>query len=135
MKTLVITALALVAAASAAAAPSTTTTLNLTEKQTFQHYVDNGVKGESSGDIRTFGGPVYAAGKRVGHDRIRCVVGSACSETLWLDGGTLYAKNVLVRPPRFTAAIWRGTGSYTGMHGTAQITLGKVSRYTIRLTR
>lgn len=132
MKTLAFAAaVALVAAAPAAA---TTTTLHLTEKQTFQHYVDKGAKGESAGDIRTFGGPLFDGGKRVGHDSIRCVVGSTCTATLWLPGGMLVAAHVVVRPPRFSASISRGTGSYAGVHGTATIALGKITRYTIRLT-
>jgi hypothetical protein len=133
MKTLVLaTALALVAAAPAVA---TTKTLHLTEKQTFQRYVDNGIQGESAGDIRTFGGPLFSGGNRFGHDRIRCIVGSTCTATLWLTGGTLVAAHAVVRPPRFSAAITGGTGRYAGAHGTANIVLGKVSRYTIQLTR
>ena len=124
-------AVALVLTTSAAAA----TTLRLTEKQTFQRYVDNGAKGESAGDVRVFGGPLFAASKRVGHDRIRCVVGSTCSVTMWLGGGTLVARHVVVRPPRFSAAITGGTGSYAGARGTARIVLGPTSTYTIRLAR
>jgi hypothetical protein len=135
MKTAMLVAALAVLAAVPATGAASTTTLHLTEKQTFQRYVDNGVKGESAGDIRIFGGPVYSAGKRVGHDRISCVVGKTCTETLWLQGGTLVADHVIVRPPRFTAAITHGTGAYAGARGTAEIVLGKVSRYTIRLTR
>ena len=133
MKTfLTTTAVALIAATGATAS---TTTLHLTEKQTFQHYLDNGAKGESAGDVRIFGGPLFQGKKRVGHDRIRCVVGSRCSTTLWLPGGTLLADDVVVRPPSFTAAISRGTGDFVGVQGTATIVLGRVSRYTVRLTR
>jgi hypothetical protein len=131
---MLVAALALVVAVPATAAASTTT-LHLTEKQTFQRYIDKGAKGESAGDIRIFGGPVYSAGKRVGHDRISCVVGKTCTDTIWLQGGTLVAAHVVVRPPRFSAAITRGTGAYAGVRGTAEVVLGRVSQYTIRLTR
>jgi allene oxide cyclase len=130
---IVVVVAALVGTAAAAAAP---TTLRLTEKQTFQRYVDKGAKGESAGDVRTFGGPVFdSAHKQVGHDSIRCVVGSTCDATIWLTGGTLVARHAVVRPPRFSAAISGGTGAYAGAAGTVQVALGKVSRYTIRLTR
>ncbi len=133
MKSLLLAALlALVVAAPAAAG---TTTLRLTEKQTFQSYADKGAKGESAGDIRSFGGPLFSNGKPVGHDRIRCVVGSTCHVTLWLIGGTLVAAHVVARPPQFNSRITGGTGRYAGARGTATVTLGKISRYTIQLTR
>lgn len=133
MRALAVVALALAFAANAAAAPSI---LRLTETQSFQRYVDHGAKGESPGDIRVFGGPVFdAAHVRVGHDRIRCVVGSTCDVTVWLTHGTLVAKHVAVRPPRFTAAITGGTGAYAGARGTVAVVLGPTSRYTVTLTR
>ena len=136
MKTsMLVAATALLVAVLATPAAASTTTIHLTEKQTFQRFIDNGAKGESAGDIRIFGGPVYAGGKRVGHDRIRCVVGKTCTETIWLKDGMLVAARVVVRPPRFSAAITSGTGAYAGMRGTAEIVLGRVSQYTIRLTR
>ena len=130
----IVAVLAAAAALAAAADASAATTLRLTERQAFQRYVDHGAKGESAGDVRVFGGPLFAASKQVGHDRIRCVVGSTCAVTLWLDGGTLVARRVVVRPPRFSAAISDGTGSYAGARGSALIVLGPTSRYTIRLT-
>lgn len=133
MRALAVVIAALACAAAATAAPQT---LRLTEKQTFQHYVDKGSKGESAGDIRIFGGPIFDAGKtRVGHDRIRCVVGSTCDVTIWLAGGTIVAGHVVVRPPRFVAAITGGTGAYSGARGTATVVLGPTSRYTVKLTR
>jgi len=126
-------AFAAVFAPAAAAAP---TTLHLSEQHTFQHTLDKGKKGESAGDVHVFGGPVSnAAGHRVGHDRISCVVGSTCDVTIWLAGGTIVARHVAVTPPRFDAAITSGTGSYAGTKGIAHVVLGAVSRYTIRLTR
>jgi hypothetical protein len=85
-------ALVLVALAIPAAATATTRTLHLTEKQTFQHYVDKGAKGESPGDIRTFGGTVFQHGTKVGHDRIRCVVAASCDAQVWIRGGSLISK-------------------------------------------
>jgi allene oxide cyclase len=120
----------LVVAATAAASP---TTLHLTEKQTFQHYVDKGAKGESAGDIRTFGGTVLAAGKPVGHDRIRCVVGTTCSARVWLAGGSLISKAFVARGPNFTAKITGGTGTYEGARGTVTVVSGPVSHYTVKL--
>jgi hypothetical protein len=122
----------LVVTATAAASP---TTLHLTEKQTFQHYVDKGPKGESAGDVRTFGGTVFAAGKPVGHDRIRCVVGATCSAQVWLAGGSLISPTFVARGPSFTAKITAGTGSYKGAHGTVTVIGGPISHYTVRLGR
>jgi hypothetical protein len=121
---------ALVAATTAAAA---TTTLHLTEKQTFQHYVDKGSKGESAGDIRTFGGTVFQAGKPVGHDRIRCVVGATCSAQVWIAGGSLISRAFVARGPSFTAKITGGTGTFNGARGTVAVAGGAISHYTVRL--
>ncbi|MDX6473032.1 MAG: hypothetical protein QOK22_1848 [Gaiellaceae bacterium] len=129
---LVVVALAgLIVAAGAAASPAT---LHLTEKQTFQHYVDKGPKGESAGDVRTFGGTVFDAGKRVGHDRIRCVVGTTCSAQVWLAGGSLISRAFVARGPRFTAKITGGTGTYEGAHGTVVVVGGPISHYTVQLS-
>jgi hypothetical protein len=122
----------LIVAATAAASP---TTLHLTEKQTFQHYVDKGPKGESAGDIRTFGGTVFAGGKRVGHDQIRCVVGATCSAQVWLAGGSLISPAFVATGPSFTAKITAGTGTYRGAHGTVTVVGGPVSHYTVQLDR
>jgi allene oxide cyclase len=110
------------------------TTLHLTEKQTFQQYVDKGVKGESPGDIRTFGGTVYQSGKRVGHDRIRCVVGARCDSQVWIAGGSLIANGFIARGPSFTAKITGGTGKYAGARGTVSVVGGPTTKYTVRLT-
>jgi hypothetical protein len=118
-------------AAGAAASPAT---LHLTEKQTFHHYVDKGPKGESAGDVRTFGGTVFAAGKRVGHDRIRCVVGATCSAQVWLVDGSLISPAFVATGPRFTATITGGTGSYKGAHGTVVVVGGPISHYTVQLS-
>jgi hypothetical protein len=126
--TLLLLALAFVGNATAAA----TTTLHLTEKQTFQQYVDNGTKGESPGDIRTFGGTVFEQGKKIGHDRIRCVVAARCDAQLWLPGGSLISKG-FVGGRRFTAKITAGTGRYLGVHGTVTVVGGPTTHYTVRL--
>ena len=55
MKKLLLVVVSLASLAIAGTASAAVTTLHLTEKQTFQHYVDNGTKGESAGDIRTVG--------------------------------------------------------------------------------
>jgi hypothetical protein len=130
MKKLVIV-LAALAIPSVAAASGTT--LHLTEKQTFQQYVDKGVKGESPGDIRTFGGTVYQSGKRVGHDRIRCVVGATCDSQVWISGGSLIANGFIARGPNFTAKITGGTGKYVGARGTVSVVGGRTTKYTVRL--
>lgn len=127
--TLLLLALGLVGNATAAAA----TTLHLTEKQTFQQYVDNGTKGESPGDVRTFGGTVFEEGKKVGHDRIRCVVAAKCDAQLWLPDGSLISKG-FVGGQRFTAKITAGTGRYLGAHGTVTVVGGSTTHYTVRLT-
>ncbi|MFL5955171.1 MAG: hypothetical protein ACJ76I_13800 [Gaiellaceae bacterium] len=129
MKHLTLFVLALVLTGTATAA---TTTLHLTEKQTFQRYVDNGAKGESPGDIRTFGGTVFDQGKRVGHDRIRCVVAAKCDAQVWIVGGSLIAKG-FVGGQRFTAKITGGTGRYAGARGTVTVVGGPVTRYTVHL--
>jgi allene oxide cyclase len=130
MKTL---ALVLVALAVPAVASAATTTLHLTEKQTFQQYVDKGAKGESPGDIRTFGGTVFQHGAKVGHDRIRCVVAATCEAQVWIRGGSLISKGFVANGPRFTAKITGGTGKYVRAHGTVTVVGGPVSRYTVRL--
>jgi hypothetical protein len=127
---LVLVALALPAVASAA----TPTTLHLTERQTFQHYVDNGAKGESAGDVRTFGGVVFLNGTKVGRDRIHCIVGAACDAHVWLPGGSLISKSFVAKGPSFTAPITSGTGKYSGVHGTARIVSGRITHYTVRLS-
>jgi hypothetical protein len=117
----------------AGTASATVTTLRLTEKQTFQQYVDNGVKGESAGDIRTFGGTVFQKGEKVGHDRIRCVVAARCTAQVWIGGGSLISKGFLATGPSFTAKITGGTGKYARARGTVTVVGGPVSRYTVRL--
>jgi hypothetical protein len=126
--TLLVLALALTGSAAATA----TTTLRLTEKQTFQQYLDKGTKGESPGDIRTFGGTVFDQGKKVGHDRIRCVVAAKCDAQLWLPGGSLISRG-FVGGRRFTAKITSGTGRFAGAHGTVTVVGGPITRYTVRL--
>jgi allene oxide cyclase len=128
---LVVVALAFLVAAAAAAA--SITTLHLTEKQTFQHYVDKGAKGESAGDVRTFGGTVFRAGKPVGHDRIQCVVGATCSARVWIAGGSLISRAFVARGPNFTAKITGGTGTFNDARGTVTVVTGPISHYTVRL--
>jgi hypothetical protein len=125
---------ALVALAVPVGASASTSTLHLTEKQTFQRLVDKGKKGETPGDIRTFGGPVFQAGKQVGHDRIRCVVGKTCDAQVWIRGGSVIATNFIVPGPRFSAKITGGTGTYAGARGVVKVSSGAVERYTITLT-
>lgn len=132
--------LALLATCSTAAAASTT--MKLLEKQTFQHYTDTGAKGESPGDVRVFGGPLYDLRRhRVGSDRITCIVasnGSRCHAKLVLPRGSVYAQAV-VTGPRFTAKLVGGTGAYAyayayaHAHGTLTVVSGPLSRYTLRI--
>jgi hypothetical protein len=124
---------ALVALALPAGAHASTSTLHLTEKQTYGHLVDKGTKGESPGDIRTFGGTVFEAGKAVGHDRIRCVVAGPCSAQVWVRGGSLIARRFVVPGPSFTARITGGTGTYAGARGTVKVLDGPIAHYTITL--
>jgi allene oxide cyclase len=131
MKTLALALFALILPAVATAAA---TTLHLTEKQTFQHYVDKGAKGESPGDVRTFGGTVYQNGAKVGRDRIHCIVGAACDAQVWIRGGSLISTGFVAKGPNFTAKITGGTGKYAGARGTVTVVGGPVTRYTVRLT-
>jgi allene oxide cyclase len=126
-------ALVLIALAVPAAATAATTTLHLTEKQTFQHYVDKGAKGESPGDVRTFGGTVFRHDIKVGHDRIRCVVAARCDAQVWIPGGSLISKGFVATGPSFTAKITGGTGKYANAHGTVTVAGGPVTRYTVKL--
>jgi allene oxide cyclase len=134
MKQLLALTIVLVALTLAAVATASTTTIRLTEKQTFQRYVDVGAKGESPGDVRTFGGTVFRGGKKVGHDRIRCVVAARCDAQVWLPGGSLIAKS-FVGGQRVTAKITGGTGRYARARGTVTVVGGPVTRYTVRLAR
>jgi allene oxide cyclase len=126
-------ALVLVALVVPVAASAATTTLHLTEKQTFQHYVDKGAKGESPGDIRTFGGTVFQHGTKVGHDRIRCVVAARCNAQVWIPGGSLISKGFIAAGPNFSAKITGGTGKYANARGTVTVAGGPVTRYTVKL--
>jgi len=126
-------AIVLAALAAPGVAAASGTTLHLTEKQTFQQYVDKGANGESPGDIRTFGGTVFRAGKRVGHDRIRCVVGGTCNSQVWITGGSLIANGFAAKGPSFTAKITGGTGKYAGARGTVSVVGGPTTKYTVRL--
>ncbi len=114
-------------------AAAATTTLRLTEKQTFQHYVDKGAKGESPGDIRTFGGTVFQNGKKIGHDRIQCVVAGTCDAQVWINGGSLISKGFRAKGPNFTAKITGGTGTYTHARGTVTVVGGPLTHYTVRI--
>jgi hypothetical protein len=125
---------ALVALALPFAAHASGSTLHLTEKQTFGHLIDKGKKGESPGDIRTFGGTVFDAGKRVGHDQIRCVVAGTCQAQVWVRGGSLIARRFVVTGPSFTAQITGGTGTYAGARGTVKVSSGAIAHYTVTLT-
>jgi hypothetical protein len=127
-------ALILIAFVVPGAATAATTTLHLTEKQTFAQYVDKGVKGESPGDIRTFGGNVFLRGTKVGHDRVRCVVAATCDAHVWIGGASLISKGFAATGPSFTAKITGGTGKYAGARGTVTVVGGPVARYTVRLT-
>ena len=95
--------------------------------------VDNGAKGESPGDIRTFGGDVFQSGKRVGHDRIRCVVGATFNSQVWIGRSSLIANGFVARGPSFTAKITGGTGKYKGARGTVSVVGGPTTKYTVRL--
>jgi hypothetical protein len=125
--------LALVLIALAVPATAATTTLHLTEKQTFQRYVDKGARGESPGDIRTFGGTVFQHGTKIGHDRIRCVVAARCSARVWIRGGSLISNGFIANGPSFSAKITGGTGKYVNAHGTVTVAGGPVTRYTVKL--
>lgn len=126
-------ALVLICLVVPAVASASTTTLHLTEKQTFQHYLDKGAKGESAGDVRTFGGTVFQSGRRVGHDQIRCVVAATCDAQVWIDGGSLISKGFVAKGPNFTARITGGTGRYAGARGTVTVAGGPVTHYTVKL--
>ena len=126
-------ALVLVVLVVPAAATAATTTLHLTEKQTFQHYVDKGAKGESPGDIRTFGGTVFQHDTKIGHDRIRCVVAASCDAQVWIPGGSLISKGFAANGPSFSAKITGGTGKYANARGTVTVVGGPVTRYTVKL--
>ena len=126
-------ALVLVALAVPVAAAAAATTLHLTEKQTFQHYVDKGPKGESPGDIRTFGGTIFQHGTKIGHDRIRCVVAARCNAQVWIRGGSLISKGFIANGPSFSAKITGGTGKYANARGTVTVAGGPVTRYTVKL--
>jgi hypothetical protein len=130
-KLMLVVALALLVVPAVASAA--TSTLHLTEKQTFQHYVDKGAKGESAGDIRSFGGTVFQQGKKVGHDRIQCVVAAACIAQVWIGRSSLISKGFTATGPSFTAKITGGTGKYAGAHGTVTVVGGPVTHYTVRL--
>ena len=104
------------------------------EKHTFEHVVDKGKKGESAGDIRTFGGFVYRGAAKVGHDQIRCVVGGTCNAQVWIRGGSLIARGFVVSGPDLTAKITDGTGRYAGARGTVKVSTGPVSHYTVAIT-
>ncbi len=125
---------ALVALALPVAAVAATTPMHLTEKHTFEHVVDKGKKGESAGDIRTFGGFVYRGAAKVGHDQIRCVVGGTCNAQVWIRGGSLIARGFVVSGRTFTAKITDGTGRYAGARGTVKVSTGAVSHYTVAIT-
>jgi hypothetical protein len=126
-------ALILVALAVPVAATAATTTLHLTEKQTFHHYVDQGAKGESPGDIRTFGGTVFQHGSKIGHDRIRCVVAARCDAQVWIRGGSLISRGFIAHGPSFSAKITGGTGKYASARGSVTVVGGPVTRYTVKL--
>jgi allene oxide cyclase len=125
---------ALVALAVPLAADASPATLRLTERQTFQRVIDKGAKGESPGDIRTFGGLVFQAGKHVGHDEVQCVVGKTCNAQVWIRGGSLIARSFVVTGPTFTARITGGTGVYAGARGSVKVSSGPVARYTVTIT-
>ncbi len=128
-------ALALVLLVVPAVASASVTTLRLTEKQTFQRYTDKGSKGESAGDIRTFGGTVFQHGKKVGHDKIRCVVAATCDARVWIQGGSLISEGFVAKGPNFTARITAGTGRYAGARGTVTVAGGPITQYIVKLVR
>jgi allene oxide cyclase len=133
VKRLMLVLVSLASLVVAGVAAASVTTLHLTEKQTFQRYVDKGTKGESPGDIRTFGGTVFRKGTKVGHDRIQCVVADTCTAQVWIGGGSLISKGFVAKGPSFTAKITGGTGEYAGARGTVTVVGGPVTRYTVRL--
>jgi hypothetical protein len=133
VKKLMLVLVSLAALVIAGVASASVTTLHLTEKQTFQRYVDKGTKGESPGDIRIFGGTVFQKGKKVGRDRIRCVVAATCTARVWIGGSSLISKGFVAKGPSFTAKITGGTGKYAGARGTVDVVGGPVTRYTVRL--
>jgi hypothetical protein len=133
VKKLVLVLVSLASFVIASAASASVTTLHLTEKQTFQRYLDKPAKGESSGDVRTFGGTVFQAGKRSATTRIRCVVARTCTAQVWIAGGSLISKGFVAKGPGFTAKITGGTGKYAGARGTVSVVGGPVTRYTVRL--
>src|SRR3954452_4877042 len=96
-------AIALVVLAAPGVAAASGTTLHLTEKQTFQQIVDNGAKGESPGDMRTFGGDVFQSGKRVGHARIRLAQGRTCDDVQCAGRSSLIANTLLGKDASLTA--------------------------------
>ena len=124
---------ALVALATPVAAVAATTPMQLTEKHTFEHFVDKGKKGESAGDIRTFGGFVYRGAAKVGRDQIRCVVGGTCNAQRVDPRRVADREAVRGERPNFAARITDGTGRCAGARGTVKVSTGTVSHYTVAI--
>ena len=98
--------------------------LNIVERATSDAVLDIGEKGDTSGDLLTFGNDVYdeSNANKVGTDTglcVRIVVGKSweCTWTNTLDGGQITVHGPFLDGGDSTLAVTGGTGKYAGVRG------------------
>ena len=98
--------------------------INVVERATSDAVLDTGAKGDSAGDILTFGNEIYDADNKnkVGDNNgwcIRTVVGKAweCFWTLTLQDGQITVAGPFTDGKDFVLTITGGTGKYQNARG------------------
>jgi allene oxide cyclase len=104
--------------------PSNAEDINVVERATSDAVLDIGAKGDSTGDILTFGNEIYDADNKnkLGNNNgwcIRTVVGKAweCFWTLILQDGQITAAGPFLDGKDSVLAITGGTGKYQNAKG------------------
>ncbi|WP_457110333.1 dirigent protein [Marmoricola sp. URHA0025 HA25] len=116
-------------------------TFTVVERATSDTVVDNGVAGDSVGDLIAFGNPIYNATNtvRVGRDQGSCVRTNPgksyeCEWTLILPEGHIVAQGPFQDSHDSTMAITGGTGRYRHASGQMVLHARNATSYQFRCT-
>lgn len=121
---LVLLGVGVIVATAGGSATSAAATFTVVERATTDAVTDTGKKGDSAGDLLTFGNVLYNAGntKKIGTDSgycLRTVAGKSweCEWTAFLAGGQIVVEGPFLDAGPSKLAILGGTGTYSRARG------------------
>ena len=121
---LVLLGVGVIVATAGGSATSAAATFTVVERATTDAVTDTGKKGDSAGDLLTFGNVLYNAGntKKIGTDSgycLRTVAGKSweCEWTAFLPGGQIVVEGPFLDAGPSKLAILGGAGTYSRARG------------------